>query len=777
VSDESSRALGALNRSPAKPARREFLRDLKNAGLVVAFSLSQRSQAWAQSNAGAAAGAAPVPRTIAFDGRPLSLAEVDAFLVLHEDGTATVFSGKVDLGTGLRIAMRQMAAEELGLGVDRIELVEGDTALTPDQGPTAGSTGIARGGVQIRQAAACAREALLSLGSTQLGRPAGELSLIDGWVQSSDGASRVRVGQLLGGKSMRLKVDPNVRLKDPARYSVVGKSLPRPDIPAKVTGQHHYVHDIVLPRMMHGRVIRPATIGAHLIDVDLTSIGRIPGIEVLQRGDFLGVVAEDEWAVVRAARELQARWSDTRTLPQQSALAELMRGGPFVRDEVIVNQGDTGPLAAGKPPPGDRQQADGVQRAQYFWPMQSHASIGPSAAVADVKPDSATIWSASQATHRYHLAFAAMLRLAPDKVRVIYIDGSGCYGMNGHDDAAADAVLLAQATGRPMRVQWSREDELGWDPKGPPQLLQISAMLDDIQRIRAWEAEMWFPMATANLEHVPLLGPQAAGLPQPVGQSVGLISQNTDPPYAAANVRSLAHWIERAPLRPSNIRAPGKVANCWAVETMADRLAAAARLDPIEFRLRGLADPRAIDVLTRVAAMFRWAQRPSPGPDAGATSARARGRGVAFVHYKHNETYVATAIEVEVDRASGAIRVLRVCCAHDCGLMINPDNVRAQVEGNILQTLSRTLFEEVVFDRTRVTSVDWASYPILRFGDVPELSIELIDRPALPPLGAGEAAATPVPGALANAIFDATGVWLQKVPFRREQLLAAMQRR
>jgi CO/xanthine dehydrogenase Mo-binding subunit len=319
-----------------------------------------------------------------------------------------------------------------------------------------------------------------------------------------------------------------------------------------------------------------------------------------------------------------------------------------------------------------------------------------------------------------------------------------------------------------VRVQWSREDELGWDPKGPPQLLDLRATQLPDGRIDAWETEMWVPRATANLEWVPLLSPLAAGLRQPVGQATGLVSQNGDPPYRANAVKVSAHWLGPAPLRPSNIRAPGKVANCFAVESFVDELAARARMDPLAFRLRDVSSPRGAEVMRRMAELIGWQARPSPAVVSGGGA--LAGRGMAYIHYKGSETYVAVAMEVEVDRGSGMVTVRRVCCAHDCGLMINPDAVRAQVEGNILQTLSRTLYEETTFDRQRVTSVDWASYPLLRFSAVPRLEIALMDRRDEPPLGAGEAASSPVPAALANAVFDATGVRLRSVPFTPAKL-------
>ena len=730
-------------------SRREFL---KGGALIIGFSLSGVSLALNQETA-----KAPV--------RTLNLDEVDAFLAVRKDGSVIVYSGKVDLGTGHRIVMRQIVAEELSIGVERIELIEGDTALTPNQGPTAGSTGVMRGGMQLRQAAATAREALLARGAAQLQSAQSELRLNDGFVSTANGTARASIGELVGDRAFGLKMNPKAPLKNPAQYTVVGKSLPRPDLPAKLTGRHTYVHDFTLPGMLHGRPLRPPTVGARLLGVNQASIRHLPGVRVVRIKDFLGVVAKDEWAAVRAARELKARWSEGSGLIGNDNLQAWARRGPFVKDEIIVNKGDTRNLAT-----NPRHMS-----ATYAWPIQSHASMGPSCAVADVQAGQATIWSASQATHRFHPAYAHMLGLPLDKVRLVYLDGSGCYGMNGHDDAAADAALLSKAVGQPVRVQWMREDELGWDPKGPPQLLDLRATLDAQGHIDAWEAEMWVPLATANLAYVPLLAPTDAGIEQPAGQMVGLVSQNAAPSFQVANVKVTAHWLESAPLRPSNIRAPGKVANCFAVESFVDELAAAAKIDPLEFRLRDLPDPRGIEVLKRCAALIGWKPASTVNRQSGdKTDTVASGRGLAYIHYKNSENYVAMAIDVEVDRKSGEIRVKRVACAHDCGLMINPDGVRNQVEGNILQTLSRSLFEETTFDRERVTSVDWASYRILRFPELPELRIDLVEHPELPPLGAGEASSAPVPAALANAVFDAVGVRLREAPFTPGRVLAAL---
>jgi nicotinate dehydrogenase subunit B len=711
------------------------------------------------------AAAQPSQAGDAFLGKPLATDAVDGFLAIHADGTVTLFSGKVDLGTGARAALRQMAAEELDIPIDRITMIEGDTALTPDQGPTAGSAGVSRGGVQIRQAAATARQALLQLAARRLGSPVTDLEVVDGLVRQKMGGPRVSYGELVGDRRMGLAVDPKAPRKDPKHYRLVGKPIKRPDVPAKVTGRHVYVHDFSVPGMVHGRVIRPPAIGATLQSVDESSIASIPGARVVRVGGFLGVVADTEWNAIRASRGLKASWSSWAGLPDHGTLFKSVRATPVEREETIAKRGELTALASG---------SGRTLTATYEWPIQSHGSIGPSCAVADVRPDRATIWTASQATHKYQPAFALILGLPRNKVRLIYLDGSGCYGMNGHEDAAADAALMSKAVGRPVRVQWAREDEHGWDPKGPPQLLEFRAAVDASDQVVAWDAQAWLPAATAGLPNIPLLGPQEAGIRQPLGRSAGLIQQNVDPPYQFPNVQAVVHWLRDTPLRPSNIRAPGKVANSFATESFTDEVAALVRSDPLDFRTRHLTNPRGLEVLRRLGARMAWVSRPSPKP-ADRQAAILTGRGMAYVHYKHSENHVAVGMEVEIERASGKIRVTRVVCAHDCGLMINPDCVQGQLEGSILQSLSRTLLEEVTFDRSRVTSVDWSSYPILTFPDAPAIEFELIDRPDQPPMGVGEAASTPVPAALANALFDATGVRLRTVPFRPERVKAALE--
>jgi CO/xanthine dehydrogenase Mo-binding subunit len=395
--------------------------------------------------------------------------------------------------------------------------------------------------------------------------------------------------------------------------------------------------------------------------------------------------------------------------------------------------------------------------------------MGPSCAVADYKPDGLAVWCSSQGTHGLRRNLARDLAIPAERVRVVYMDGAGSYGSNGSDDAAADAALISRALGQPVRVQWMREDEHAYDPKGPPQLLDLRAALDANGNIAAWETEAWLPENTPNLRSRPLLAFLAAGIPQPVGQSVAQVQGNAYPSYDLPNMTATVHWLKTTPLRPSNLRAPGKPGNTYAVESFIDELAAAAKRDAVEFRLAHLKDEMAVRIVKRIAERMNWQPRPSPNP-APAGGGESVGRGIAFVHYKHTDNHLGLGIEVAVNRNTGAVRVTRAVCVYEAGLAINPDAVRAQVEGNILQAISRTLHEEVVFDQNGVTSRDWVSYPILTFPEVPALDVELIGSVHDKPLGAGEAASAPVPAAIGNAVFDAIGVRIRKVPLTAQRV-------
>jgi len=738
-------------------------RDLLKAGgaLVVSFAFGGVPRR-AAAQAGAPGGAAD---------RPLDAGEVDGLLAIHADGSVTIYTSKVDVGTGVRIAFAQMAAEELGVPPSRVSVIEGDTATCPDQGGTGGSTGLVRGGTEIRAAAATARRALLQLGANRLNRPAADLTIADGEVRPRAGGAGVGIGTLIGDRRFALKVDRNAPLTPPSQHAAIGKPLLRPDVPAKCTGRHVYVQDFTLPGMLHGRIVRPPSIGATLVSVDEGSLRGIPDVRVVRVKDFLAVVSRDEWAAVRAATALEATWNQREWLPGHEGLDRLSRSAPLDRDQEIVNKGDARGAARG---------AAKMLSATYFWPFQSHASLGPSCAVADVRADgTATVWSASQGTHGLRGNLAKVFGIPPEKLRVVFLDGSGSYGTNGGDHVAADALLLSKTIGQPVRVQWMRHEEHGWDPKGPQQLLDVRAALDASGRIVSWETEMWVPNAAPGARA--LLSADAAGIQQEHGTGSGAITQNGDPPYAVDNVRVVAHLIKDTPLQLSNLRAPGKIANVFAVESLADELAVAAGEDAVEFRRKRLADPRALDVIARTASAFKWDTRTSPNPRAKqgpstslGTSNLLVGRGIAYMRYKQTENYVAMAMEVAVNPSSGQIQVRRVACAHDCGLIVNPDGLRNQVEGCIVQTLSRALHEEVTFDRSRVTSVDWTSYPILRFPEAPAVEVILIDRPNEPLVGAGEAATAPVAAALANAVFDATGVRLRTVPFTAARVKKAL---
>jgi CO/xanthine dehydrogenase Mo-binding subunit len=730
-----------------KPSRREFLQG--TGLLIVSFSLpALLKTADAQS--------ATSIKTVALD-------EVDAFLAIDRTGHVTLYSGKVELGTGVSTALTQIMAEELDVPLARIALIEGDTALTPAQGKTWGSLTIQVGGIQIRQAAATARQALLQEAGKQLGVPAGDLIVEQGTVRQRSGGKQVTYGELIGGKNFALKIDKQALLKDPANYKIVGQAIPRFDIPPKVSGQFTYIQDFKAPGMLQGRVVRPPAIGATLQSVDESPVKGIRGVvKVVRQNNFLGVVTESEWGAIQAAQKLKASWSNWEGLPEQSKLWEYVRTTKVNKDDVTSNVGDAEKAL--------KQAAKRIS-ATYNFSIHSHASMGPSCAVADFKDGKLTCWSASQAPHDLRLQLAAMLSMKDTDVQVIYVEGSGCYGRNGHEDAAGDAALLARAVGRPVRVQWTREDENGWDPKGPPTLMDLQAGLDASGQVVAWYSLLYVPEGGGG--NVKLVAAELAGLPCEKGMFPGNIINNSAIPYAFPNVRTVAHRLAETPFRPSWIRAPGRMQNTFCNEAFLDELAVAAGADPFEFRLRYLSnDPRGTELLERLARFAQWKGR-SSGKSADGDV--VTGRGVTYVKYELARTYVGAVADVEVNRKSGEIRVKHFAIVQDCGQIINPDGVRNQIEGNVVQTVSRTLKEEVTFDRSRVTSLDWASYPILTFPEVPDVDIDLIDRPTEKPWGVGEPAASVVPSAIANAVFDAAGVRMRSVPFTFAKVRAALQ--
>ncbi|HSE93547.1 MAG TPA: molybdopterin cofactor-binding domain-containing protein [Methylomirabilota bacterium] len=694
--------------------------------------------------------------------KPVALDQVDSFLAVHKDGTVTMYTGKVDIGTGIRVALPQMVAEELDVALDKVKLVEGDTALTPDQGPTWGSLSVQIAGVQLRQAAATARQALVQMAVQRLGMPSADLAVKDGVIfLRADPSRRVSYAELIGDKEFNLKVDKDAPLKNPRDHTLVGQPVPRPDVPGKVTGAHTYMHDFRVPGMLHARVVRPPAVGAQLLHVDESSIKNVKGARVVRQGSFLAVVADGEWAAVKGARALKATWSTWEGLPEMSRLWEHVRATPVARDDVAVDRGDPKAAIAG---------AARKLKATYDFAVHTHGSMGPACAVADVKGGKAEIWSPSQAPHWLRREVAHVLQMDPKDIHIQYLDGAGCYGRNGHEDATCDAALISKLVGKPVRVQWMREDEHGWDPKGPPTLVEISAGLDAQGNIVGWDSELWVPKADIT-EWPRTLAATAAGIPQKEAINPGNIHRNLDPSYPFAHQRAVAHRLDSTPFRPSWIRTPGRMQNTYANEVFMDECAAAAGVDPVEYRLRYLTDLRGIATLRAAANLAKWDTRPSPRRDQSGNI--ARGRGIAYVKYENVRTYCAGVAEVEVNKQTGAIRCTRFYVAHDCGQIINPDGVRAQIEGNIIQTVSRTLKEELKWNRARVTSVDWATYPILRFPEVPEVVMELINRPNDAPWGVGEPAACLPPPAISNAVFDAVGVRLRSVPYTPDRVKAA----
>jgi nicotinate dehydrogenase subunit B len=719
---------------------------LKASGLlVVAFSLVPR---FTIANPSGAA-------------KPVAPEQVDSYLAIGPDGRITVYSGKVDLGTGLRTALTQIVAEELDVPLGHVTLIQGDTLLTPDQGPSFGSLSIQNGGAQLRRAAATARRSLLERAAVRFKTEASALSIRDGVIVGANGRE-LALGTLVGGRMLSLKLDQNAPLKSPADFKVVGKPVRRLDIPDKVTARFTFMQDFKRPGMLHGRVIRPTGLGATLISYDEGSIRGIPGIvDVVRIENFLGVVAKTEWGAIKAARQLSVKWSVWSGLPEQSRLWEHVRNTKILKDDVTSNRGDSEAALASAP----RKLA-----STYDFAIHTHGSIGPSCAVAEFEDGKLTCWSASQATHNLRKQLAAMLGVADESVRCIYVDGAGCYGRNGHEDAAADAALLARAVGQPVRVQWMRADEHGWDPKGPPTLLDMRAGLDAGGRISAWESELFIPNGIAGF--VALVGADHAGL-NSLGQlSPGGVINDLAIPYAIPNVKTTAHRLESTPFKPAWIRSPGRMQNTFANECFLDEIATSIAADPLDLRLQYLHDARGEELLERLAALSNWRQRPKPDRSGEIVT----GRGLAYIKYELVRTYVGVVAEVQVNTQTGEVMAKRFYVAHDCGQIINPDGLRNQIEGNVIQTVSRVLKEELKFDRSMVTSLDWASYPIITFPEVPEVVMDLIDRPNEVPWGGGEPTAAVVPSAIANAVFDATGVRLRSVPFTPPKVKSALGR-
>jgi CO/xanthine dehydrogenase Mo-binding subunit len=705
---------------------------------------------------------------------------LDSWLAISKDGTVTVFTGKVELGTGVVTALAQIVAEELDVAFNKVYMDSGDTDTAVDQGVTAAARTIERGGVQLRQASAAARQELLKLASARLDSPVDKLTVTDGVVSVMGSPSKkIAYGDLLGGKRFNvkivaagvgwdMKVAPEVPVKDPKDYKVVGKSIPRVDLPGKFTGEFVYSQDTSVPGMLHGRVVRPATSLSAPSSVDESSIKDIPGIvKVVREGSFVGVVAETEWAAIQAARRLKVTWSEP-TLKMMSGPDEVfdyLKNTKSFKDNVVVNRGN---LDAGL------SQAQKKYEATYYWPFQLHGMMGPPCALADVKGDRATIWTGTQGPFRTRDSIAKMLNIPPKSVHLLYREGSGSYGRLESDDVAEDAALMSRSVGRPVRVQWMREDEHAWDPKGPAQVQTIRAGVDAQGNVVAWDfmdrSQPW-----SESENNPLLASAQLGM-KPTGQGFLNGAGGGGQIYALENQKVLAAdipWVQQGqwPLRTSNLRAPGDLARVFASESTIDEIAADQHVDPVQFRLRYLtSDKRISEILTATANKAGWTARPAPA--LASSGGKAIGRGVAVANRAN--TMTAAVAEIEVDKSTGDVTVKKITLGHDCGLIVNPDGLKNQIEGNVLQAVSRALLEEVQFDSTGQKNLDWDSYPVIRFEQVPEVEVVLIDRPDMQPLGGGEPSIVPVTAAIANAIFDATGARLRRVPFTAERVKGAI---
>ncbi len=724
---------------------------LQGAGsLVVSFTLSNLSEtSFAQSVN------SPVK------SKSNATDEVQGFIAVNNDGSVTIYSGKVDLGTGVRTAITQIAAEELDVSLNNINVIQGDTSITPDQGPTFGSLSIQIGGMQIRQACATAREALKSQAAKQWGVTSNEIETKDG-VCYFQGKSLTYVS-LVGLEALNMKSDPKVSLKNPSNYLLVGKSVPRLDIPAKLTGEFTYIHDFKLPGMLHARVVRPPAVHASLISFDDSQVKSIPGfVQIVRDGNFLAVVCTDEWAAIKGSKKLKTKWSDWAGLPDQKDLWNYVRNSKVVGVENLQKVGDTTQVA---------MEGTKTLQSTYDFAVHTHGSIGPSCAVAKWEDGGVTCWNASQQTHLLRKQLAQMLKLPEDQVRCIYVDGAGCYGRNGHEDAAADAVLISKHVGKPVRVQWSRADEHGWDPKGPPSLYDYKAAIDKDGKVLSWESDAYMAERPKQIS-VTLLAAELAELPKEVAHP-GNIQNSFAIQYKLPNIRATAHYVADTPFRPGWIRTPGRMQNTFGNECFLDELAVQSNMDPFEFRLKYLDDARGAECIQRVMKLANWKSSPSHSQPK-AKGDVLKGRGVSYIKYELVRTYIAVVADIELNVKTGLVKVNKFYVAHDCGQIINPDGLRNQIDGNMIQTVSRTLLEEVKFNHSAVTSLDWTSYPIIKFPQVPSVEIDLIDRPNEKPWGAGEPAAAVVPSAISNAIFDAAGIRMRSVPITPDKVLKAL---
>ena len=621
-------------------------------------------------------------------------------------------------------------------------------------------------GTAILNAAAQVRGILIELAATRLNLARDQMHAKSGAVVANDGRS-VAYKELVTGQELHRTAQPQSPLKDPKTFTVIGKPVRRVDIPGKVTGAPMYVQDLRPEGMLHARVVRPPNYGAELLALDIAAVEKLPGvIKVVRDGNFLAVAAQGEFQAIEAMNVLAsiAQWRKVAALPDEATIHQFLTRLP-TQDQVIANKGNPA------------QQGAHFLRATYTRPYLSHGSIGPSCAVALYQADKLTVWTHSQGVYPLRASLADMLQVKPEQVHCIHVEGSGCYGHNAADDAAADAALVARAVpGRPIRLQWMREQEHGWEPFGPAMASNVSGALDSNGKIVAWNYEVWSNthstrpggpagnLLAAQYLAKPFQPPAPKEIPMPEGGG----DRNAIPIYTIPNERVVDHFVPQMPLRVSALRALGAYHNVFSVESFMDELAATAKADPVEFRLKHLDDSRARDVITKAAQEFGWSK-------SGGQRPRGEGRGFAFARYKNLAAYCGVAVELTVDRESGEVRLGRIVAAVDSGLAVNPDGIRNQIEGAIVQSASWTLYEAVTFDRADITSRDWSTYPILRLTQAPRsIVVYIIDRPGEKFLGTGEAGQGPTAAAIANAVADATGVRLRDLPLTATRIKQAI---
>jgi nicotinate dehydrogenase subunit B len=736
-------------------SRRSFL---AASALVVSFSLIP-DEVLAQTNPGTPSG----PPFGDLKGYPY----LDSWIGIDDQGHVTVFTGKAELGQGITTALMQCAAEQLAVEPKAITMVLASTAKTPNEGYTAGSNSMSDSGTAIFNAASQVRNILLGWAASDLGVDVAQLKAANGVITGPAGKSRT-YSDLVKGRSLHVVATNQSGLIPPDQYKVMGKNVPRIDIPPKLTGEAIFVQDMRMDNMVHARVVRPPNYGATLTQVDTAAVEKMPGVvKVIHQGNYLAIAAEGEFQAIVAMRALQqaAHWQAPKMLPKQSDIYSWLKSLQ-TNDAVIDNRG-SGAIA----------DPANVVEAVYRKPYIMHGSIGPSCAVAVLNGDHLTVWTHSQGVYPLRATIANMLSMPADKVDCIQIEGSGCYGHNGADDAAADAAIIAVALpGRPVRVQWMREDEHGWEPFGSPMIAHARGTIDGSGMISGWDYELWSMTynarpagSPANLMPAWYL-PQHAGPPQ--GSEIPLPSgggdRNAVPTYSLPNTHIIDHYVTQTlPLRVSALRSLGGYFNVFAAESFMDELAAKAKADPVAFRLKHASDPRAKDVINMAADKFGWATMQPLPP--------YHGRGFAYVRYESIKAYCAVAVEIEVNAESGQIRLVRAIAAVDSGNVANPNGIQNQIEGCIIQGASWTLYETIDFSETEITSRDWGSYPILRFDAVPDsVEVHVINRPGAPFLGTGEAAMGPIAAAIANALVDATGVRLRDLPLTAGKVKAAM---